>query len=52
MYIIIIVTMNREGGLYQGSSDSSKIVDFGVDSESIRLSIIVTMNREWWAVPR
>ena len=33
-------------GLYQGSSNTLKIDDFGVGWESIRLSIIVIMNRE------
>ena len=32
--------------MYLGSSNSSKFVDFGVGSESIRLSIKVTMNRK------
>ena len=39
-------------GLSQGSSDSLKIADFGMVSESIRLILIVTMNRESGAVPR
>ena len=33
-------------GLSQGSSNSLKIADFGMFSESIRLILIVTMNRE------
>ena len=35
--------------LHLGSYNSLKIADFGVVSESMRLSIIVTMNRERWA---
>ena len=34
------------------SSSSLKIADFGMVSESLRLRMIVTMNRESWAVPR
>ena len=32
-------------GLYQGSSNSLKIIDFGVVLEDVRLSIIVTMSK-------
>ena len=39
-------------GTVQCSSNSSKIADFGVVSEIIRLSIIVAMNRKSGAVPR
>ena len=38
--------------LSKESSNILKIVDFDVVSESVRLSIIVTMIRERWAVPR
>ena len=37
-------------GLYQGSSNSLKIDNFCLVSESIRLSIIVIMDRETWAI--
>ena len=47
MRLSIIVTMNMERWAAKGSSNSLKNADFGVASESMRLSTIVTMNREY-----
>ena len=47
----IVVTMSMVNN-NKRALNSFKIVDFGVFSECLRLSIIVSMNRESGSVPR